>query len=159
MAPQFTISSVDFAEPVKLSPARLIAHLRDSRVPEASIHPTDCEYPFLNIEFHGSAGFSFLCFVNASSVGRLAASASRLSPPSVLVCLGGQVIERWPKELFLTAPLAKRVMTEFLGTGQPSREVRWIRLDRFKRETVHPGGRGLIPLWQRLMRERSFPFA
>src|SRR5947207_202943 len=160
MASEFVTSSPHFAEPVRLSSAQLIAHLRDSRyLPEASIHPTKRQYPFLNIEFHDRAGFSILCFSNYSSIGRLATSTSRLSPPSVLVCLGGQVIEKWPKELFLTAALAKRIVAEFLRSGKPSRDVRWVRLDRFERETVHAGGRGLTRLWQRLQREPSFPFA
>jgi hypothetical protein len=76
MATDFLISSADLVEPMKLSPAAVIARLRDDHnLPEVSIHSRGHQYPFVNIEFHGSAGFSILCFANSSSVGRLATVA------------------------------------------------------------------------------------
>jgi len=156
----FLVWSVDMDEPTRLSPVRLLEHLENSRNwPEASLHRGPYDFPRLGIEFHGSAGFSLLCFENEASLGYLAASGLLLSPPSVLVCLGGQVIEKWPKELFLSATETKRVLQDFDQTGKQSESVRWVRLDRFRRITVHPGGRGLIPLWDKLRAAPGFPFA
>jgi hypothetical protein len=158
--PKFVAASVDFDKPRRMSPSKLLDHLKTSgNWPEASIHHATHQYPIMDIEFHGRAGFSLLCFDKASSVGYLAAGSSRLSKPSVLVCLGGQVIEKWPPELFLPLSLAKTVISHFFKTGEREPSVKWVRLDRFRRETVHPGGRGLIPLWQRLRRQPQFPFA
>ncbi len=103
MKSRFMVFGVNFDQPVRLLACKLLSHLRDrSNWPEASVHPSEGQYPFLNIEFHDRAGFSILIFPSPRAIGRLAASRSRLSAPSVLVCLGGQVIERWPRELFLS---------------------------------------------------------
>jgi hypothetical protein len=158
--PEFVVSSVDFDQPVKFSARKLLAHLRNpANWREASIHPLQTQYPFTNIEFHDRAGFSILLFPSPRAIGTLAASRPRLSEPSVLVCLGGQVIERWPRELFLVPRAAEEVIAEFLIGGKQSKVCWWVRLDQFKRETVHPGGKGLIRLWQRLQSHPNFPFA
>src|ERR1051325_9340733 len=137
---KFVVYSLDFETPQHLSAAKLLNHLSDSsKWPEASIHPAaeQQQYPFLNIEFHARVGFSVLCFDKPSSLGHLAATSLSLSKPQVLVCLGGQVIERWPRELFLPVANAKRVVSHFLKAGERLPAAHWVRLDRFERETVH----------------------
>jgi hypothetical protein len=117
----FVVSGIDFQVPQRLSAFKLLSHLRDpSNWPEASIHRATDQYPFVNIEFHCHVGFSVLCFDKPRSVGHLAATASSLSEPRVLVCLDGQVIERWPEELFLSGTATKDVISHFLNTGKRS---------------------------------------
>jgi hypothetical protein len=107
----------------------------------------------MDIEFHGNVGFSVLCFARPSSVGYLAASGAKLSAPAVLVCLGGQVIEKWPREL----SQARAVVSHFLKSGAQLPSIRWVRPDKFQRKTVHAGGKDLIPLWQKLRQKPGFP--
>ena len=88
--------SVDFDTPQDFSAEQIIDHVStEGNWHEISIHPNDYgnpftpQYPFMNIEFHGRMGFSLLLFPSESSNGVLAATSSKLSTPSVLVCLGG----------------------------------------------------------------------
>lgn len=155
---QFVISSLDLEDSQKFSASQILTHLQSAgNWPEVSIHHPSRQYPLMQIEFHGNVGFSMLCFMRSSSVGYLAASTTGLSEPSVFVCLGGQVIEKWPRELFLSLSRARVVISHFLKTGKQLPTVHWVRLDRFPRETVHAGGKGLIPLWQKLSHKANFP--
>lgn len=113
----------------------------------------------MNIEFHGHIGFSLLLFPSELSNGVLAATSSKLSKPSVLVCLGGQVIEKWPLELFLSRQVTREVVAQFLSTQVAYEGVEWIPLAEFERETVHEGGEGLISLWNKMRSDPRFPLA
>jgi hypothetical protein len=159
-------SSLDVDRPRRLSAAQVLAHLSvAANWPEGAVspphtrHPAIAEYPLLRIEFHGAAGFSLHIFPNEKSPSFFAATKSTLSAPSIYVCLGGQVIEKWPSELFLPRELALAVLNEFMTTQLRPSSCAWVRLDHFPRHTVHTGGRGLIPLWEKLKRNARFPFA
>lgn len=155
---QLVVSTLDLDEPQRFSASKLLAHLQGAgNWPEASIHDPSRQYPLMDIEFHGNVGFSVLCFARPSSIGYLAVSVAKLSEPTVLVCLGGQVIEKWPRELFLSSSQARAVVSHFLKSGAQLPAVHWVRLDKFQRKTVHPGGKGLIPLWQKLRQKPGFP--
>jgi hypothetical protein len=164
--PDLLVTSLDFAAPQRLSAEELVDHLStNGNWFEASIGPVRAqheflaEYPFMNVEFHGRAGFSMLLFIDERSTGVLAAMRAELSKPSVYVCLGGQVIEKWPRELFLAREATVTVLQHFLSTAAQDPSFEWVRLDRFRRETIHAGGKGLIPLWDKLRADPQFPFA
>ena len=166
MAFDFVLRSADIREPLHLSASEIVEHLSaPGNWHEASIgplhreHPVLAAYPLMNVEFHGRAGFSLLLFPDEQSHGILAATRLELSEPSVYVCLGGQVIEKWPPELFLPREMAQTVIAHFLSAAAPEPSCAWIRLERFRRKTVHPGGKGLIPLWDELSAAPHFPFA
>ena len=112
----------------------------------------------MNVEFHGQAGFSLLLFSDEQAIGVMASTQSKMSVPSVYVCLGGQVIEKWPRELFLPRMTAEKTISQFLSQAASEPAAFWIRLDRFPRETVHSGGKGLIALWSKLSAQPQFPF-
>ena len=159
-------SSPDVDEPRRLSAAQVLAHLSAaSNWPEGAVsplttrHPAIAEYPFMSLQFHGAAGFSLHIFPSEKSSSLFADTKSRLSAPTVYVCLGGQVIEKWPRELFLPHETALAVLEQFMATRRRSSSCTWVRLDRFPRVTVHAGGRGLIPLWKKLKLKAEFPFA
>lgn len=162
----FVMRSAGIPEPLRLSAGEIVDHLSSpENWHEASIgplhreHPVLAAYPLMNAEFHGRAGFSLLLFPDERSNGILAATRAELSEPSVYVCLGGQVIEKWPPELFLSRDMARTVIEHFLSAATPDPSCPWIRLERFPRKTVHSGGKGLIPMWDKLSAAPHFPFA
>jgi len=164
--PDFIVSCLDFDEPRRLSADEIVDYLATpdhwyelSIGPQHSRHPSLAEYPFMHVEFHGRAGYSLLLFSEESAIGALAATRSELSKPRVYVCLGGQVIEKWPEELFLPPETAVRVIDHFFSAAEREPSAAWIRLDRFKRETVHRGGKGLIPMWEKLRAAPDFPLS
>lgn len=155
---RFVVSSVAFGTQ-PLSATALVTKLQTpGNYPEATVHRPSAQYPFMNVEFHGRAGFSILIFERPRSLGYLATGQSTPGEPKVLVCLGGQVIEKWPEQLFLGGRRAAEVIRAFMLTGKKSPSCKWTRLDRFRRETVHPGGKGLIRAWKELSALPSFPF-
>lgn len=146
----FVARAIDF-EPTEMSAADLLARLALPEAwPEASVHPPEADFPRLGIEVHPDSGVSILCHEDERSIGFLAATHERLSEPRVLVNLGGQVIERWPAELFLSQADAHAVVEHFLESGRQAPEYAWIRLDRFPRDTVHEGP-GLLARWRELV--------
>lgn len=163
---QLLFSSPDIDERRRLSAAQVLTHLSlAENWPEVAVssphsrHPAIAEYPFMGLAFHGAAGFSLHVFPNEESPSFLAATKARLSVPTVLVCLGGQVIEKWPPELFLSRETALALLEQFMAERTQSTSCKWVRLDRFPRVTVHAGGRGLIALWDKLKQKEEFPFA
>ncbi|HEX7810201.1 MAG TPA: hypothetical protein VF608_15805 [Thermoanaerobaculia bacterium] len=159
MSKRLLVWSIEQEQPLSLDAASLIAHLMTPGTwPEAVIHPDDERdpYPRMLIEHHRGAGvLSLVCFEDSSSTGHVASVGTRMSAPTVYVCLGGQVIEQWPRELFLQPALAEIVVAGFLENGRQSTSCSWIKLNGFERTTVHPGGRGLIEMWKRLQQDAS----
>ena len=162
----FRVWSGVLPDGAKLSARQVIELISESgALPEAQIHsgePNAC--PRVYIEFHGSAGFTILVLPTPKATGKLAAynslrAGSRLSPPSVFVCLGGQVIEQWPRELFQKKTAAVRIVSHFLRTGTCEPSFRWVGLSRFGRSTVHPGGKDLLSTWKQLQARPRFPFS
>ena len=149
MEQQFLVSSADLG-PTTLSVAEVLDRLTDgSSLPEAIVHPPVLDFPRLEIEFHPNVGFSILCFEDESSVGYLAAVAPSTSAPEVPVNLGGQVVEKWPRELFLEREDAVAVIEHFFACGQQHPKLAWVRLDAFQREELHHGP-GLYEFWQEI---------
>jgi hypothetical protein len=149
------VSSADLT-PTRLSPDALIDRISSgSHWPEASIHPAGTEFfPRLGIEFHRDIGYSILCHEDELSWGFLAAREPTTSAPTVPVNLGGQVVETWPPELFLTKVAAAEVLQYFFAEGRQNPAYAWLRLDGFQRELVYEGP-GLMDFWSRLVGDRT----
>jgi len=56
--------------------------------------------------------------------------------------LGEQALERWPRELFVSAERATQALNHFLQFGKPDAAVDSIRIDAFPREIVWAGRDG-----------------
>jgi hypothetical protein len=50
--------------------------------------------------------------------------------------LGGQALERWPRELFVSMALATQALDHFLNFGKQDLALEWVRIDAFPRETI-----------------------
>ena len=67
---------------------------------------------------------------------------------SIEVELGGQALERWPRELFVSAEQATQALNHFLEFGKQDPALEWVRLDGFPRETLWKG-RAQREAWER----------
>jgi hypothetical protein len=82
------------------------------------------------------AGFIIHCFEDAESCGAFLVETSELGAPSVEVMLGGQAVERWPRQLFVSEHLARDAVEFFLRAGKCTPGHSWVTADGFPRETV-----------------------
>jgi hypothetical protein len=117
----------------------------------ASISPANAEYPRAHLDWHQGHGFVFQRYEDEESWSDFLVTSRHFSPPSVEVELGGQALERWPRELFLAAEVATQALSHFLDDGAQDPALEWIRIDGFPRETLWEGRE------QRLAWERTNP--
>ena len=106
---------------------------------EASISPEEGDFPRVHIAWHDSAGFSIHCFENERSLGQFLMHTGDFSPPSVEINLGGQALERWPRELFVSEALAGEALEYFLGHAKCNPSLSWTGTADFPRETIWEG--------------------
>jgi hypothetical protein len=78
-------------------------------------------------------------------------TSRQFTTPSVEVELGGQALERWPRELFVFATDATHALNYFLEHGKQDPALEWVRIDAFPREALWEGRE------QRLAWERANP--
>lgn len=114
----------------------------------ATICPADAQFPRAHIEWHCGQGFVLHCFEDDRSRGYFLVSSVHLASPSVEINLGGQALERWPANLFVSEQLARQALDYFLSSGKQDPALDWIRIDGFPRETVWEG-RGGREAWER----------
>ena len=114
----------------------------------ASISPVDCDYPLVHLDWHEVNGFVFQCYEDGESWSDFLATSRDFSTPSVEMELGGQALERWPLELFVSSGLATQALNHFLEFGKQHPALAWIRLDGFPRETLWEG-RAQQEAWER----------
>lgn len=117
----------------------------------ASIARADADYPRANFDWHEGHGFVFQCYENEASWSDFLVTSRLFSTPSVEVELGGQALERWPRELFVSAECAMQALNHFLDHGKQAPSLEWVRIDRFPREILWEGRQ------QRLAWERAHP--
>ena len=106
---------------------------------EASISPADAQYPRVHMDWHGDPEFVFQCYEDGESWSDLLMTSRQFSTPSVEVELGGQALERWPRELFVSAERATQALEHFLEFGKQDPALEWVRIDGFPRETLWEG--------------------
>jgi hypothetical protein len=120
----------------------------------ASISPADAQFPLVHVDCHEGHGFVLQCYEDEESSSYFLVTSQHFSPPSVEVELGGQALERWPRELFVSAELATQALNHFLDYGKQDPALEWSRIDGFPRETVWEG-REQREAWERANRPKS----
>ncbi len=134
------------------SVAELLADVQSRPVWDgASISPVNADYPRVHLDWHEGNGFVLQCYEHEESSSDFLVMSRQFSTPSVEMELGGQALERWPRELFVSAERATRALNHFLNHGQQDPTLEWIRIDGFPRETLWEGRE------QRLAWERANP--
>jgi hypothetical protein len=108
----------------------------------ASIAPADDQFPLLHVECHEGHGFVIQCYEDEQAWSDFLRTGARCGPLTIEVNLGGQVLERWPSELFVPEELAHQALNYFLTNGKQDPALHWIRIDAFPRETVWEGREG-----------------
>ena len=114
----------------------------------ASIAPVDNPFPRLHIEWHGGNGFIIQCYEDENSWSDFLLARPGCGRPAVEINLGGQALERWPRELFVSEELAQRAVEYFLNSGKQDPALHWARIDAFPRETIWEGHKGR-EAWER----------
>ena len=150
----FRYSTLAGAEDV---PARNASELLDvaqgcATWDEVTIVADADEYPRANLSWHQGHGFVVQCFEDAESRGYFLAESSPFSAPEVDIVLGGQVQERWPRELFVSPDLAREALDFLLQTGKQRTTLHWVGTSVIPRETVWEGQEGR-EAWLKKQRE------
>jgi hypothetical protein len=50
--------------------------------------------------------------------------------------MGGQALEKWPRQLFVDSERSLEALAFFLKTGKQNETQHWVRTDAFPREIV-----------------------
>lgn len=114
----------------------------------ASISPANAEYPRAHLDWHEGHGFLLQCYEDEESWSDFLSTSRDFSTPSVEVELGGQALERWPRELLVSAERATQALNHFLEFGKQDPALEWVRIDGFPRETLWEG-RAQREAWER----------
>jgi hypothetical protein len=129
--------------------AEVLSRLR-SAAPwdEASIRRVGSDFPRVHISWRQAAGFNFHCFENDRSAGQFLVNHLEFSAPSIEINLGGQALERWPRELFVSKDLATEALEYFLDHGELKPLLFWTGKGMFPRVTIWEG-REERDVWER----------
>ena len=129
--------------------SEILARLRSGPVWDgASIAPADGQFPRLHIEWQDGHGFVIQCYEDEQAWSDFLITGVSCGPPMIEVNLGGQALERWPSELFVSEELAGQALACFLATGKQDRALHWVRIDAFPRKTIWEGREGR-EAWER----------
>lgn len=151
----FRLTSLTEAERTVPPTSELLAALTHKKPwDDACICPQGSDFPRVIVSFHHGHGSVFQCYEDERSWGDLLVSGEKISAPRVEIELGGQALERWPIELFVPEELVKEALDYFLDTGKQKPDLRWVRIDRFPRETVWEGREGR-ETWEKSQRLRE----
>jgi hypothetical protein len=136
--PTFRLSRVSSPHTLPVPPvAALLAKLSVGPAwDEASIFRAGEQYPCLHLAWQTEAGFIVHCFEDAESYGDFLVEGGELGAPEVEVALGGQAVERWPRQLFVSELLARDAVEFFLHAGKRTPLHHWVRADDFPRHIV-----------------------
>ena len=126
---------------IDLPPAgELLRRLRSGEiVGEALIYPAESDFPRTTVAWHPGYGFSVQCLDSDRSVGHFLAACPMPGEPSVEVVLGGQAMERWPRELMVPEALAAEALTFLSESGARKPGLFWIAADQFSRSLFWEG--------------------
>lgn len=102
----------------------------------ASISPADAEYPRVHLDWRETHGFVCQCYEDEESWSDSLVTSRQFSTPSVEVELGGEALERWPPELFVSGDHATQALNYFLERGKQDPALEWVRIDGFPRDTL-----------------------
>lgn len=137
------------------SASELLAEVQSRPVWDgASISPGDAGYPRVHLDWHKGHGFVCQCYQHEESWSDFLVTTRHFSSPSIEVELGGQALERWPRELFVPAERAIQALHHFLEFGKQDPGLEWVRIDAFPREIVWEG-REAREAWERANRAKK----
>jgi hypothetical protein len=91
------------------------------------------------------------CFEDGESWGDFLVTGLAFSTPTIEINLGGQALERWPPELFISEQIAEGALSFSLKFGKQEPMRQWTKGDGFPRETVWEG-REQGEAWERAKR-------
>jgi len=129
--------------------SEILARLRSGPVWDvASIAPADDQFPLLHVEWHEGHGFVIQCYEDEHAWSDFLLACPRCGPPTIDINLGGQALEIWPSELFVSEELASHALECFLATGKQDMALHWVRIDAFPRTTIWEGREGR-EAWER----------
>lgn len=120
----------------------------------ASISPADSQFPLVHVAWHEGHGFVLQCYEDEESRSDFLVTSRHFSSPSIEMELGGQALERWPRELFVSVERATQALSHFLEFGKQDPALEWIRIDAFPRETLWEGREGR-EAWERANRAKN----
>jgi len=98
---------------------------------EITIAQEDTQLPRASLSWHEGHGLVLHCFEDKLSLGFFLAESGSLTAPEVDIVLGGQVQERWPRQLFVDPSLGAEALDHFLETGKQKDTLHWVRTDAF----------------------------
>ena len=93
------------------------------------------QYPVLSLGWYPGFGYEVHC-MELSPESHFVATNARLSEPEVYVELGGQGQELWPRELFVSFPLAEQAVLRLIGTTRRDPSLAWVAISAFPRKKV-----------------------
>lgn len=96
----------------------------------------NANYPRLHVTWHEGHGFVVHCFEDGESVGFFLATTTSFSSPQIEIEMGGQALEKWPRQLFVDPSLGVDALDFLLETGKQNGTQHWIQTDAFPREIV-----------------------
>jgi hypothetical protein len=108
-------------------------------------------YPRLHVTWHEPYGFVVHCFGDGASVGFFLATTTSFSSPEIEIEMGGQALEKWPRQLFVDSDRALEALDFFLKTGKQKETQPWVRTDAFPREILWETREGR-EAWERRQR-------
>jgi len=105
---------------------------------ELTVHPVEefPQCPRMHIDYTRGGGFVVMAFEDERSIGYYAMAGTTCSKPEVPIELGGQALEKWPRELFVQRHIAARALQTFLRTGRQDESFTWVANDAFDREVI-----------------------
>ena len=139
--PSFQLSCVSSSDALPVPRvAELLARLRSGPAwDEMSICRAHDQYPSLHLAWQADRGLVVHCFEDADSAGHFLVESATMTAPEVEIVLGGQALERWPRQLFVSNRLAHDAVEFFLCTGRRNTILDWVTTGGFLRETVWEG--------------------
>ena len=147
-APALRMSAIvgDAYPELDLPPAdELVRKLRSGEIRgEVVIYPAGADFPRVIVAWHAGHGFVVSCLDSERSVGHFLAAGPSTSEPAIDVAIGGQAMEKWPRELLVPEPLAAEALAFLAESGGRKPDLSWIAADQFPRETVWEGTRGRL---------------
>ena len=131
------LETTGFVEHEASAAADLLGALATDRAFELTIAPQDemHDYPRMHV-FWQVDGYVVMCFEDEKSIGLYPTTDANMGSPEVPIQLGGQALEKWPRQMFVTRSIAERAVNHFVRTGKQNTLLTWVANDAFPREVL-----------------------
>jgi hypothetical protein len=118
--------------------ARILSEFERGEAWELTVHPIEesSQFPRMHIDWHRGVGFVVMAFESEESIGFYPIVGAECGRPEVPIELGGQALERWPRELFVPWAVAAQALQTFLQTGRQDGSFIWVANNGFEREII-----------------------